>query len=307
MITVLQAENFTSIQDQGRFGYQAWGLPVSGAMDRYACTAANFLVGNEKEKAVVEMTGSGGSFKFDQKTFVSICGADMQARIDGQKIENWRSFFVPAGGVLHFGKAVKGYRTYLAVQGGIDVPLVMGSRSTYTRATLGGFEGRCLLPGDVLYMGKATGHKDAQMISRDALPVYEEEISLRVLRAMPTSVFGKTIATDFFAEQYTIAEDSDRVSYVLNGPEVALSEQTDIISMAVPQGAIQITSSGRPNIVASDHGTIRGFGRIGYVIQADLPKLAQARPGTRLSFREITEQDAVAIWREQRETLIALA
>lgn len=306
MITVLQAENFTSIQDQGRFGYQAWGLPVSGAMDRYACTAANFLVGNEKEKAVIEMTSCGGVFKFDQKTFVSVCGADMQARIDGREIEPWSSFFVPAGGVLHFGEALKGYRTYLAVQGGIDVPLAMGSRSTYTRAVLGGFEGRCLLPGDVLYMGKPTGHKGAQMLAREALPMYEETIFLRVLRAMPTSVFGKSTATDFFAEQYTIAEDSDRVSYVLNGPEISLSEQTDIISMAVPQGTIQITSSGRPNIAASDHGTIRGFGRIGYVIQADLPKLAQARPGTRVSFAEITETDAVAIWREQRETLTTL-
>jgi antagonist of KipI len=145
------------------------------------------------------------------------------------------------------------------------------------------------------------------MVPREILPVYEDMISLRVLRAMPTPVFGKTIADDFFAEQYIIAEDSDRVSYVLNGPELSLPERTDIISMAVPQGAIQITSSGRPSIVASDHGTIRGFGRIGYVIQADLPKLAQASPGTRLSFVEITETDAVAIWRLQRETLIALA
>ena len=305
MITVLEAGQFTTIQDQGRFGYQAWGMPVSGAMDTYASAMANALAGNEKSKAVIEMTGRGGAFKFDQKTRVAVCGADMEGLAGSQKIKGWCSFFVQAGEVLRFFEAREGYRTYLAVQGGIDVPLVMGSRSTYTRAQLGGFEGRCLLPGDVLYIGKAVPGKEALAAEKSAIPRYEETLSLRVLGAAGVSALG-AVADGFFAATYALGQDSDRVNYSLTGPLLPLTGRTDIISTAVGQGAIQITSAGLPYIVASDHGTIRGFSRIGYVIQADLPKLAQAKPGAELSFQKICEEEAVAIWRAERNKLDAL-
>ena len=305
MITVLEAGQFTTIQDQGRFGYQAWGMPVSGAMDTYAAAMANRLAGNETEQAVIEMTGRGGAFKFDQKTLVAVCGADMEGLAGSRKIQGWRSFFVQPGDILRFFHAREGYRTYLAVQGGIDVPLVMGSRSTYTRAQLGGFEGRCLLPGDVLYIGKAVPGKEALAAEKSAIPRYEEALSLRVLGAAGVSALGAA-ADEFFAATYTLGQDSDRVNYSLTGPLLALSGRTDIISTAVGQGAIQITSAGRPYIVASDHGTIRGFSRIGYVIQADLPMLAQAKPGAELSFQKICEEEAVAIWRAERNKLDVL-
>ena len=153
MIKTIKPGLFTTIQDEGRWGYQAYGMPVAGAMDRYAYRVANLLAGNRKGAAVLEMTMLGGAFEFQSKCFVSVCGADMQAGLNGAKVPNWSAFSVPAGDVLSFDFALTGCRTYLAVHGEIKVPLVLGSQSTYTRAQVGGMEGRTLREGDVLHIG----------------------------------------------------------------------------------------------------------------------------------------------------------
>jgi len=153
VIVILSPGFLTSVQDEGRRGYRAFGMPWAGAMDRYAFAAANLLAGNPPGAAALEMTLYGGSFRFEEEAYVGLCGADMGAALEGVPEGNWVAFPVASGATLSFGPAARGCRAYLAVLGGIDVPVVLGSRSTYTRAGVGGFSGRALAGGDVLRIG----------------------------------------------------------------------------------------------------------------------------------------------------------
>ncbi|HEY3423470.1 MAG TPA: biotin-dependent carboxyltransferase family protein [Negativicutes bacterium] len=302
MITVIQQGDFTTIQDEGRWGYQAWGMPVAGAMDRYAYRIANLLAGNKKGAAVIEMTGVGAAFKFDEEQLIAVCGADMQGKINGAPLDNWSSLLVPKRGEIRFGAAATGYRTYLAIRGGIDVPSVLGSRSTYTGAKIGGYEGRILRQGDVLYVGQDS---EAQALSQKLpfqyIPHYGAEWNLRVLLGPQDNLFTQEAIDTFFTGTYTVAAPSDRVNYQLTGPRIPTIGKADIVSDAVGLGAIQIPAYGMPYIVAADHGTTRGFAKLGYVIQVDLAKLAQAKPGDKVRFTSVTEPEAVeALTNEQQ-------
>lgn len=302
MITVLQQGAFTTIQDSGRRGYQAWGMPVAGAMDQYAYRVANLLAGNKETAAVIEMTEAGAAFRFDEEQLVAVCGADMGGKVNGSPIDNWSSLLVPRKGEMRFETAAAGYRTYLAVHGGIDVPVVLGSRSTYTGAKIGGYEGRTLRQGDVLYIGGDSETKAALLkLAGRYIPQYSGEYRLRVLLGPQENLFTQEAIRTFFSGTYTVGASSDRVNYQLNGPKISAIGKADIVSDAVGLGAIQIPSYGMPYIVAADHGTTRGFAKLGYVIQADLAQLAQARPGDRIGFSRVTEREAVdALQKEGR-------
>ncbi|WP_019552401.1 5-oxoprolinase subunit C family protein [Propionispira raffinosivorans] len=294
MITVIQQGDFSTLQDKGRWGYQAWGMPIAGAMDSYAYKMANCLIGNLETAAVIEMTGSGAAFRFDEETLVSLCGADMQARVNGKIIANWSSILIPRRGELHFGRAVFGQRAYLAVRGGFDVPWVMGSRSTYTGAKLGGVEGRTLQQGDVLYMGKdILRPAKVQKLAASDIPVYSQQWTLRVVSGPQTHLFQAEAVIRFFTESYLVTA-ADRVNYQLAGPKLAMLDKVDVISDGVGLGAIEIPACGLPYIVASDHGTTRGFPKIGYIIQVDFPKVAQANIGDTIQFQQVTEAAAIA-------------
>ena len=302
MITVIKQGDFTTIQDAGRLGYQAWGMPVAGAMDCYARRMANLLTGNKKIAAVIEMTGVGAALKFDEEQLVAVCGADMQGTVNGMPIPNWSSFFVPPKGELRFGAAISGYRTYLAVRGGIDVPVVLGSRSTYTGAKIGGYKGRTLRQGDVLYIGQdSEGEAVPAKLPFDCIPQYGIEYNLRIILGPQDNLFAREAIHTFLTGSYTVAGSSDRVNYQLVGPKIDSLVKTDIVSDAASLGAIQIPSYGMPYIVAADHGTTRGFAKLGYVIQVDLIKLAQAKPGDKIHFTNVTEQEAVDALQEEQE------
>lgn len=302
MITTIQQGHFTTIQDKGRWGYQAYGMPIAGAMDRYAYRIANLLVGNKENAAVIEMTGVGAAFKFDEEQFVAVCGADMQGKLNGTPVSNWSSFLVPRRGEIRFGAAVTGYRTYLAVRGGIDVPMVLGSRSTYTRAKIGGYEGRALRQGDVLYVGQDSERETAsQNLPLQYIPRYTAEINLRVILGPQDNMFTSQAVHTFLKSTYIVDEQSSRTGYQLNGPKILTGGKADIVSDAVGQGAIQIPSYGMPFIVTADHGTTRGFAKIGYVIQVDLSKLAQAKPGDRVRFTSVTEREALEALKHEQQ------
>jgi biotin-dependent carboxylase-like uncharacterized protein len=294
MITVIQSGEFTTIQDKGRFGYQAYGMPVAGAMDQYAFCIANLLAGNNADAAVLEMTDNGVVLKFDEAQMVAVCGADMQGKLNDVPVANWSSFFVPRNGILKFGAAKTGRRTYLAVRGGIEVPVVLGSRSTYTRAGIGGHEGRILRQGDVLYVGEeaADGAKP-QKLQPLYIPQYTSDICLRVLLGPQDNMFSADAIKTFFTNKYTVAPQSDRAGYQLKGSRIKTIGKTDIVSDAVCMGAIQIPAYGRPLIVTADHQTTRGFAKIGCVIRADLDKLAQAKPEDTIHFSQVSEPEAI--------------
>ncbi|WP_371361013.1 biotin-dependent carboxyltransferase family protein [Sporomusa malonica] len=308
-MTTLQQGYFTTIQDEGRWGYQAYGMPIAGAMDRYAYRIANILAGNQETAAVIEMTDSGAAFKFDQEQFVAVCGADMQGKLNGKLISNWSSFFVPKQGELRFDAAISGCRTYLAIRGGIEVPPVLGSRSTYTRAKIGGYEGRALRQGDVLYVGQdSAAPTGPRRLQSQYMPQYTPEVNLRVLLGPQDNMFTGNAIQTFFNSAYTIAGQADRAGYPLKGPKILpLGKEADIVSDAVGLGAIQIASNGRPFIVTADHHTTRGFAKIGYVIRVDLSKLAQAKPGDKIRFTAVAEQDAIKALQYEQQTYNMIA
>lgn len=303
MITIINPGFFTTIQDDGRWGYQAYGMPVAGAMDRYAYRVANLLVGNKAGAAVVEMTALGAAFKFDESQLVAICGANMQAKVNGESVSNWSAFVVPKGSELKFEYAAAGCRAYLAVRGGIDVPSVLGSRSTYTRAKVGGLHGRALRQGDMLDIGNdVEGEAQAQALESRYVPEYNPNVALRVLLGPQDNMFTEDAITTFFSSQYVITDEADRMGYRLEGPKIAHIDKADIVSDALPLGAIQIPAHGMPIIMMADRQTTGGYAKIGTVIGPDLAKLAQAKPGDSIQFVRVTETEAVAALRIERQS-----
>ena len=307
MITVLKPGFFSTIQDEGRWGFQAFGMPVAGAMDRYAYRIANLLVGNRPEAAVIEMSLLGASFKFDEPQIIAICGADMQAELNGVKVANWTPLQAPRGSELRLDYAPTGFRAYLAVQGGIDVPAVLGSRSTYTPARIGGLEGRALQPGDVLEVGQDYDpDARSRMLPAEDIPKYGREVRLRVLLGPQDDMFSAESVARFFDSEFVITDEADRVGYRLHGPKIAHRDKAVIISDSLPMGAIQIPAHGMPIIMMADRQTTGGYAKIGTVIGPDLSRLAQARPGDRVRMRKIDEREAVAALRTERQVYLRL-
>lgn len=308
MITVINPGLFTTVQDTGRWGYQAYGMPVAGAMDRYAYKAANLLVGNKPDAAVLEMTMKGGSFRFNRDCQVSICGADMQAALNGQKVANWSGFAVTAGSELCFEFAVNGCRAYVAVRGGIDVPLVLGSRSTYTRAFVGGLEGRALKAGDSIPVGnEVLSALRACVLPSQFVPCYTSEISLRVLLGPQDDLFDDSGIETLFNSSYGITSEADRMGYRLEGNVIKHKGKADIVSDALCQGAIQVPGHGMPIIMMADRQTTGGYAKIGTVIGPDLALLAQAKPGDTVTFKRCTEEQAVAALKEEYDRYAQMA
>jgi biotin-dependent carboxylase-like uncharacterized protein len=300
MIAVLKAGPLSTVQDEGRWGSQAYGMPVAGAMDRYAYRVANILAGNRPGAAALEMTLAGDSLKFEHNCQVAVCGADMQATLNGEKINNWSAFTVPAGGTLVFGYAQEGCRAYLAVRGGIAVPAVLGSKSTYTRAAVGGVSGRKLTAGDVLKIGdEVVVPGVAAFLPEGYRPAYTANITLRVLPGPQDDLFTADGVKTLFGSEYIIADEADRMGYRLDGPEIKHSGKPDIISDALPHGAIQVPGHGRPIVMMVDHQTTGGYPKIGVVIGPDLALLAQAKPGDSVTFKRCGDEEAVEALRAE--------
>lgn len=302
MITTIHQGFFTTIQDEGRWGYQAYGMPVAGAMDKYAYRVANLLVGNQAGAGAIEMTKNGAAFRFDEEQLVAVCGADMQGTLNDVPITNWSAFIAPKGGELTFAAAKHGYRSYLAVYGGFDVPLVLGSRSTYTGANIGGCGGRVLRQGDVVYVGHdGAVATQPQVLAEKYVPCYGEEINLRVILGPQETMFSQEALHTFFCNPYCITEQAERSSYRLQGPKVMHIEKATVVSDALCLGAIQIPAHGMPVIMMADHQTTDGFAKLGSVIRVDLNKLAQGKPGDRLSFTCVREETAIQALREEKQ------
>ena len=284
----------TTVQDEGRFFYQSSGIRPSGVMDGAAYEAANALVGNAKGEAVLEMTFLGAALEFQSAAWFALTGADMQAKLDGVPVERYRAVKAEAGQTLTVGMAVSGCRGYLAVRGGFDVPLVMGSRSTDVSAKLGGFGGRALKAGDVLPTLPADDWTPTDL--RYEPPVYESEITVRVVPGPQQEYFTAAGVDTFFSAVYEISPNSDRMGLRLDGPEIESISGTDIVSDGIVFGSIQVPSGGVPIILMADHQTAGGYAKIGTVLSFDLPKLAQARPGDKVRFARISAEEAQALY-----------
>lgn len=294
-IKILDAGLLTTVQDLGRYGFQRYGVSASGVMDEYSAKIANKLVGNKVGEAVLETTLKGVQIEFLQNTAVAITGGNCDVTLNGTKIELWQSYLVNRGDILKMGICRSGLRNYLAFAGGIDVPIIMNSKSTNLKAKVGGFNGRKLMTGDVLSVG--VGSLEAPLtLNKHYIPTYSKDIKVGVILGQQDDHFTEAGIKTFLNETYTVTQESDRMGIRLSSVSGATIEHkngADIISDGITFGAIQVPGSGQPIVMMADRQTTGGYTKIGNVISSDLAKLAQATPGTKVKFVEYTLEQAV--------------
>lgn len=308
-LEVLEPGLLTTVQDLGRRGHEAVGAPVAGAMDPFALQAANRLVGNPLGAAGLEITIAGPVLRATADCLIAVGGADLALRVNGQPIPTWMSAFVRKGWRIEFSGLVSGCRAYLAVAGGIAVPLVLGSRSTYLRGGFGGVGGRALEKGDFLPIGPdlGSGHlpaRAARKLSRDPaqlrhiLPAYSDEPTVAVVPGPQTEAFSATGLVTFFNGQYLVSPTADRMGYRLQGPAIRHlgpdpSASADILSDGIVLGAVQVPADQQPIVMMADRQTTGGYPKIGVVASADVPVLAQCLPGkSKVRFQETSVEEA---------------
>ena len=294
-IKILDAGLLTTVQDLGRYGFQRYGVSASGVMDEYSAKIANKLVGNKVGEAVLETTLKGVQIEFLQNTAVAITGGNCDVTLNGTKIELWQSYLVNRGDILKMGICRSGLRNYLAFAGGIDVPIIMNSKSTNLKAKVGGFNGRKLMTGDILSVG--VGSLEAPLtLNKHYIPTYSKDIKVGVILGQQDDHFTEAGIKTFLNENYTVTQESDRMGIRLSSVSGATIEHkngADIISDGITFGAIQVPGSGQPIVMMADRQTTGGYTKIGNVISSDLAKLAQATPGTKVKFVEYTLEQAV--------------
>jgi antagonist of KipI len=286
----------TTVQDLGRRGHRAAGVPLSGAMDAFALRVANFLVGNTENAAALEFTLRGPELEFSADTVVAVGGADFGG------VPVWQPVRVAAGTRINFSAARSGCRGYLALAGGFDVAPVLGSRSTYLRAALGGHAGRALRDGDVLYApGLVPRVAGRWHIDERILPAYSASPLVRVVRGVQADEFGSLGDATF-----SVSQKSDRMGVRLAGPALVRSVTGDLISMTVVPGTIQVPPDGQPIVLMADAQTIGGYPQIAHVISVDLPLVAQLRPGDTVRFRVVALAEAHELLLARERTLAIL-
>lgn len=314
-IKVLSPGLSTTVQDLGRPGYYHLGIPLSGGMDRFALRIANLLVGNEEGAAVLEAVFMGPELEFTADALVAVTGAELPPKVDGAVQESWTSFAVKAGQKLSFDFLQKGARAYIAVAGGIDVPIVLGSRSTYTLGALGGHEGRKLQAGDELAVGTvaksvAAGRKLAESLRRSPGTPAE----LRVLPGLYWHRITDEAGQHFFADTWKVAPEADRIGYRFRGgrpldfvprkpPFGAGSDPSNIVDACYPYGSIQVPGGTEPIVLHRDAVSGGGYFMVGTVVSADMDLIGQLQPHTPARFVKVDMKGALTA-RHERAALI---
>ena len=293
----------TTVQDLGRWGHQSIGVPVAGPMDPFAHRLANALAGNERGAATLEVTLQGPTLRFSDARTVAIAGAQFDLFLDDVQVGT-SSFPVRPGGLLRFGERRRGTRAYVAVSGGIDVPLVLGSRSTHLPTRTGGLEGRALVRGDRLPLGApvgpARGRPGIETRSGDEAP------AVRVLPGPQDDRFSADALAVLVSAPYYVTVDSNRMGYRLEGGALRHRAGADIISDATPMGSIQVPASGQPLLLMADRQTTGGYAKLATIISADIGVAGQAAPGDRIQFQVCSRADAVAALLARERPLLAV-
>lgn len=292
----------TTVQDGGRWGYQASGFAVSGCMDMEAFHDANILLNNSMDAAVLEMQFMGGSFSFDCETYIALTGADMNASVNGRHIDTYKAYHIYPGDILEYKTAVNGRFAYLAVAGGFDVPVVLGSRSTNLKCGIGGLEGRKLQAGDEIALTGSTHWILNEYLKELEPPVYDTDVALRVVPTAQEEKFTENGIKSFYENKYIVSEESDRMGFRMLGEPIESVSGVDIISDGIAPGSIQVTPKGMPMILLSDRQTTGGYAKIGTVVSADIPKLVQCMPGREVSFVRVDVAWAERILRDIDKT-----
>ncbi len=303
-LRIIRPGPLTTVQDQGRYGFQDRGVPVSGAMDQAAYRLGNLLAGNSGKDASLEITLGGFTAVFLRDTWFAVTGAEQEARIDNKIIPTWTAHQAAKGDVLSLVFGRKGARWYLAVAGGFEVPLVMGSRSTYLRGGFGGLAGRALRKGDVLESGRPIRPGIFSSLPAEFIPNYSREPILRVVLGPQDDAITEEGLSTFLMADYSVTQRSDRMGCLLAGPLIKHKKGPDIISDATAFGSIQVPGSGQPIILMADRQTIGGYVKIATVATIDLPLIAQVFPGDRVRFKAIGIEEAQEIYVKKEKQIV---
>lgn len=327
-IMVINGGMLTTVQDEGRYGYQASGIQVSGVMDRTAALLANALVGNDElseaeDAALLEATYLGPELGFGQDALAAVAGGMPDVQLDGAAVPPYRAIAVKAGQRLKVAAQKSGLRAYIAVSGGFATERALGSRSTNLKLGLGGYLGRKLEAGDVLTVGKPGEYAARALSGRAGLRALPEKFvdalvqrgvllgadggkirQIRVILGPQEDYFSRQSIAAFAEAVYTVSNNSDRMGYRLQGAAVDKAKQQDLITDGIAFGSVQIPPDGQPIIMLADHQTTGGYPKLATVATVDLPLLAQSMPGDRLQFRIISVQEAQQLLRQQHEELV---
>ncbi|MGY8660753.1 biotin-dependent carboxyltransferase family protein [Bradyrhizobium sp. UFLA05-109] len=303
MIEILTSHAFNTIQDHGRRGVRRFGVSTSGAMDPVALEAGNALLGNDGDAASIEVQTFPFRLRFNADVSFALTGADCDARLGQRAVPPWWCMRARAGDVLSISAPKRGARVYVSFEGGVDVPPVLGSRSTHLRAGFGGLEGRALQSGDVVPVGNPQrqslsrvefGAEPPEVAIAEPDPAEDRILRVRVVRAGEHDLFSEEVQATFWSTRWKISAQSDRGGYRLSGAKLTLAAPVEMRSHGVVAGVVQVPPGGEPIIQMSDANTAGGYPKMAAVIQADLWRLGQARSGSFIAFSEVSYQDAVA-------------
>jgi antagonist of KipI len=300
-VRIARAGMMTTVQDAGRSGFRGSGVPLSGPMDPFAFRVANMLAGNPDDLAGLEITLSGPELEFSQDVRIALCGAEFSG------LPSWRPLLARAGERVRLGECRRGCRAYLAVAGGISVPQVMGSRSTYLRGGIGGFHGRALRDGDLLEAGSDPAApaprrpEGSFFVSPSLMPAYSASPAVRAVRGAQAEEFSEALCTG----QFRVTAHSDRMGLRLGGGAIGRHSGGELASSAVAPGTVQVPPDGQPIVLMADAQSIGGYPQAAHVITVDLPIMAQLRPGDVLRFREVPLDEAQhALLKRERELAV---
>src|SRR5712671_2512982 len=308
-LKVLAPGLHTTVQDLGRPGYQAIGVPVSGALDGFSLRLANALVGNFSGSPALEILLSGPTLEVAADTVrVALAGAGASLAIDAEKprvVAAGQSVTLPRGEVFQIVPGEQSACCYLAAEGGIAVPLVLGSASTYVRAAIGGIKGRALRRGDVVPLGVACASARAELRLPSPLPATAEQPIRVVLGPQQEYLTAEAVAS-LLGSEFRVSPAADRMGVRLDGPRLRHRHGWDIVSDAIATGAIQVPGSGQPILLLADHQTTGGYPKIATVVSADLPVVGRRRPGDRLRFVAVTVEVAEGACRFEEQRVAGL-
>lgn len=297
----------TTIQDAGRTGYQESGVPVTGVMDTRSFKLANILVGNDETEAVLEVTLMGPMVEFTSDNVIAVTGGNLGPKINGKDIPMYQAVEVKKGDNLSFMGIKSGSRAYVAFAGGLDLPLIMGSRSTHLKSNLGGYEGRKLGAGDEIEFLVPKSHLP-NMEKRKTEPedFTFTSCELRVVMGPQDDCFTEKGIETFLGGDYALTNEADRMGLRFEGATVEHKDGGDIITDGISFGAIQIPSHGQPIIMMADHQTTGGYTKIAAVVSVDLPKAAQLKPGCKVRFKKVSIEEAQDLYVKELEKMAAI-
>jgi antagonist of KipI len=306
-LRVIKPGMLTTIQDRGRWGLQARGVPVGGPMDPCSHRLANAIVGNRPDAATLEVTLLGPELEFEDERVLAVAGAEFELTVDGRAKAHGAPFLVSAGATLRFGARIRGARAYLAIAGGVAVPPTLGSRATHLISGMGGLDGRPLRAGDLVPLGEPPA--DAPLPDRAVAavtPLPEGDARIRVLPGPQVEYFVDDALETLQSGPYAIGGKSDRMGFRLDGPGLKHARGADVISDATPLGVLQVPASGQPILLMADRQTTGGYAKLATVISADISVAGQLAPGDRISFVVCSLREAMAALIAQERVLMAV-